>query len=578
MTAEITFDEEIEIEPFSGLVKLDVFDQFQTNKVFKQRNDLIKWTREVACGNYRENQASTTRTKRRIRRTSTKRCGCSFSLKAQKANGLDQWKVEILCGFHNHERKLCGLVSTYVLEKIEEQKELAKSYQEDIMVDAQECRHVVRRSLGKPCAHEIVIYVKEEKFLPLSLIHDQWKKLTLGNDDEFSSKELYKDITPELEMIIARYEKSNPHQKIEIKQKLHKIAEPASIQMKEPLGEKDIEASPSTQLRGDDERPSFPEGVGVRVGNDNVSTSFPPGEGGEYTSTSFPRAEGVPEMNSVRDDERDCPSVMIVKWWSMAVPLLEPHCESQTDRHPLLMEHRENHNDREHIIDITRGGNVSSSDSYIDDPPPGVDLPQHEDGPSRSTRTPISQSSLPYSNGSNSRNASFIRRGDAYGRRRRSPLNSGLWISIELVVTVSQIIASIVVLSLSRHEKPKAPLFEWVVGYASGCVATLPLLYWRYCHRNQGTEHDSTQPHQSSSQGNPPPDPSYIFISTIRGSEEEDRRTTDTDTWNGQNFGIPSARRMDILFFYVKLSNLHEWPMLSCTVDLVNEVVFPSRS
>ncbi|KAJ7515426.1 hypothetical protein O6H91_22G012800 [Diphasiastrum complanatum] len=68
-------------------------------------------------------------------------------------------------------------------------------------------------------------------------------------------------------------------------------------------------------------------------------------------------------------------------------------------------------------------------------------------------------------------------------RQRASPLNSGLWISIELTITVSQIVASIIVLSLSRDEKPQAPLSVWVAGYAAGCLATLPLLYWRYKHR-----------------------------------------------------------------------------------------------
>ncbi|KAH7280815.1 hypothetical protein KP509_36G015300 [Ceratopteris richardii] len=69
-------------------------------------------------------------------------------------------------------------------------------------------------------------------------------------------------------------------------------------------------------------------------------------------------------------------------------------------------------------------------------------------------------------------------------RQRISPLNSGLWISIELTITLSQIIASIIVLSLSRNENPKAPLSVWVYGYAAGCLATLPLLYWRYTHHH----------------------------------------------------------------------------------------------
>ena len=44
---------------------------------------------------------------------------------------------------------------------------------------------------------------------------------------------------------------------------------------------------------------------------------------------------------------------------------------------------------------------------------------------------------------------------------------------------------SIVILSLSKHdEHPRGQLFVWIVGYASGFVVTLPLLYWHYCLHN----------------------------------------------------------------------------------------------
>ena len=68
-------------------------------------------------------------------------------------------------------------------------------------------------------------------------------------------------------------------------------------------------------------------------------------------------------------------------------------------------------------------------------------------------------------------------------RSRRSLLNSGLWIGVELVLTLSQVTAAIFVLLVSSNEKPKAPLGLWVSGYAVGCTATLPLLYWRYLQR-----------------------------------------------------------------------------------------------
>ncbi|RZC71620.1 hypothetical protein C5167_034874 [Papaver somniferum] len=227
----------------------------------------------------------------------------------------------------------------------------------------------------------------------------------------------------------------------------------------------------------------------------------------------------------------------------MAVPPLEPHSEVQTDRYPLLMERSENR-DADHIIDIERRSDTSSSSSSsLDDTSsPGPNRHHDEERASSSSAWPISQSSLASSNGANSRNSSFIRRSEGYGRRRRSPLNSGLWISIELVVTLSQIIASIVVLSLSRHENPQAPLFAWVIGYASGCVATLPLLYWRFLHRNQGTEQDATQARQDASQSNPPLEPSpFAAISVLRGTDEEDHQTAVTSARNAQSVRI-SAR------------------------------------
>ncbi|KAF8050090.1 hypothetical protein N665_2045s0004 [Sinapis alba] len=151
------------------------------------------------------------------------------------------------------------------------------------------------------------------------------------------------------------------------------------------------------------------------------------------------------------------------------------------DQDPLLMEH-ESH----HIVDIpTNDDDLTSSSrsSSLDDLTPhhqvnGSQLPpppqqRADDGNGRSTST---------------------------SRSRRSPLNSGLWISVELVVTVAQIVAAIVVMVLAKDEHPEAPLFTWVVGYSSGCVATLPILYWRFRTYNRATGQDSSQRAASSTQ------------------------------------------------------------------------------
>ena len=65
-----------------------------------------------------------------------------------------------------------------------------------------------------------------------------------------------------------------------------------------------------------------------------------------------------------------------------------------------------------------------------------------------------------------------------------NPFESGLWISLQFILSVIQIVASIVVLSLSKlNGDPDYKLFSWVVGYACGCVLMLPLLYCRYIVR-----------------------------------------------------------------------------------------------
>ncbi|GJU17245.1 E3 ubiquitin protein ligase-like protein [Tanacetum coccineum] len=138
-----------------------------------------------------------------------------------------------------------------------------------------------------------------------------------------------------------------------------------------------------------------------------------------------------------------------------------------------------------HVIDIDQ-----------DRPVNGLNSQHVEDLPSTSVTDPVFQHTFSTTNGTNVRNIPITRRGNS-NAPRRSPLNSGYWISIESVMTVSQIIAAVIVLSLSRHERPHAPLFTWVIGYASGCVATLPLLFWRFYFRNQATDQDPSLPRQS---------------------------------------------------------------------------------
>eukprot|EP00250_Pteridium_aquilinum_P015117 c22389_g1_i1 orf=271-1605(+) len=184
----------------------------------------------------------------------------------------------------------------------------------------------------------------------------------------------------------------------------------------------------------------------------------------------------------------------------------------QADTLPLLMDHDSSTvpHSREHVLTITSGSpeGTDEREGMSQNLEPSSTSASHSEtvislGPPGVASTGQSQVN-PGSTGFSSPRASESH-GDetSFGSRQRtSPLNSGLWISIELTITLSQIIASIIVLSLSQDEKPKAPLSVWVLGYAAGCLATLPLLYWRYTH-HYALQFEHT-PHHAPSTFSPP--------------------------------------------------------------------------
>ncbi|KAK7384773.1 hypothetical protein VNO78_30474 [Psophocarpus tetragonolobus] len=234
----------------------------------------------------------------------------------------------------------------------------------------------------------------------------------------------------------------------------------------------------------------------------------------------------------------------------MGVIVISPELclEGPHDALSLLMERAGGLNGTQHVIEIAGSANAStSSASYHDRHLNGADVMQDEES---GARIPLSRPSVlatVVSNESNSRNASFIRRGDT--RRNRSPVHSGLWISIELVLLVSQIVASIIVLSLSRHEHPHTPLFQWIIGYASGCAATLPLLYWRYYYHNHMREQDSSQSRQTSPRIN---DPSGTLLFSSRTSGEDVPAAVVSSRSHQASFLL--NRRMKTLVQYFKIS------------------------
>ena len=224
----------------------------------------------------------------------------------------------------------------------------------------------------------------------------------------------------------------------------------------------------------------------------------------------------------------------------MAVPPQEINCEVQTDQHFFMMDRAANLNRREHVIDISQRNDASASISTRTDNS-DADGADNEDGPSTSTLAPVSQLISATPNVSNSINFSLPRRADNYGRRNRSPLNSGLWISVELVVNMSQIIAAIIVLSMSRHEHPRTPLFAWIIGYTAGCIATLPHLYWRYIHRNSlSFEQGPARSNQGNTHNSPLGSGVHADYTVTQDPEQENGHNLVSETWQTT---VTSSRR-----------------------------------
>jgi len=220
----------------------------------------------------------------------------------------------------------------------------------------------------------------------------------------------------------------------------------------------------------------------------------------------------------------------------MAVTAGEPTRENHNDQYPLLMERDDGHANEEHIIDIQRGGEASSSGSSDFEFSGGRHY--HDGRVMNNTQLPPSGSSPGSPSQANPRSSSFTRRSEGIGRRNWSPFNSGFWIMTESIFTLSLIVASITVLCLSRDEHPRAPLFSWVVGYTAGCFVSLPILYWRFLHRNESTDHSAGQSSSASPRANSAPDQSsYMTTSLSRSSELEVDHNTSVPAFEGPTPG-----------------------------------------
>ena len=88
----------------------------------------------------------------------------------------------------------------------------------DIGPDSAACLHIIRRTHGLPCAHEIAEYIRAGSHIPLSSVYHFWRKLNLEATMVNEAPEL--TITSEFELISKRFHSSDQKGKIQILRKL----------------------------------------------------------------------------------------------------------------------------------------------------------------------------------------------------------------------------------------------------------------------------------------------------------------------------------------------------------------------
>lgn len=130
---------------------------------------------------------------------------------------------------------------------------------------------------------------------------------------------------------------------------------------------------------------------------------------------------------------------------------------SLTGASSLMEQPRENHEHPGHIIEIPDTGDVATSGSSSET------TSNHETTASTNTQAPVIRSSSASST-----------------NNLRSPSHYKILVSIKLMYKLSLIIASTIVLANSRHEKPQNPLFNWILCYTIGCLASVPIIF-RHC-------------------------------------------------------------------------------------------------
>ncbi|XP_028116210.1 uncharacterized protein LOC114313978 [Camellia sinensis] len=163
---------------------LDYTTQFTTEQVFKSKEKLLNWIREVGK---RNGLVIVFRSKDKLlnwerevgkrnglviviktsRITGIKKCGCPFDIRAHRFTTHDEWTLTVVCGLHNHPpaEHLEGHSYAGRLSKDEKAllMDMSKSMSKranSIGIDAKACGCLLRHTHGLPCTHEIAYYIK----------------------------------------------------------------------------------------------------------------------------------------------------------------------------------------------------------------------------------------------------------------------------------------------------------------------------------------------------------------------------------------------------------------------------------
>ena len=94
------------------------------------------------------------------------------------------------------------------------------------------CLHIIRRTHGLPCAHEIAEYIRVGSHIPLSSVYHFWQKLNLEATMVNEAPEL--TTTSEFKLITKRFQSSDQKGKIQILRKLRELGSPSSTSLTKP--------------------------------------------------------------------------------------------------------------------------------------------------------------------------------------------------------------------------------------------------------------------------------------------------------------------------------------------------------